>query len=65
MNEDDFSRLPPAAQAYIRELESRNRHLGERIAQLVPAPVQQSRFVEVEMLAETARGTGGFGSTGR
>jgi transposase len=34
MNEDDFSRLPPAAQAYIRELESRNRQLGERIAQL-------------------------------
>ncbi|MGF6638014.1 hypothetical protein OKW38_000397 [Paraburkholderia sp. MM5496-R1] len=34
MNEDDFSRLPPAAQAYIRELESSNRQLGERIAQL-------------------------------
>ena len=34
MNEDDFSRLPPAAQAYIRELEARNRQLGERIAQL-------------------------------
>jgi hypothetical protein len=34
MNEDDFSRLPPAAQAYIRELESRNRQLGERIAEL-------------------------------
>ncbi|MFM0515525.1 transposase domain-containing protein, partial [Paraburkholderia sp. RL17-373-BIF-A] len=34
MNEDDFSRLPPAAQAYIRELETRNRQLGERVAQL-------------------------------
>ncbi|MFM0610276.1 hypothetical protein PQR05_37960 [Paraburkholderia sediminicola] len=34
MNEDDFSRLPPAAQAYIRELETRNRQLGERIIQL-------------------------------
>ncbi len=34
MNEDDFSRLPPAAQAYIRELEARNRQLGERIAHL-------------------------------
>jgi transposase len=34
MNEDDFSRLPPAAQAYIRELEARNRQLGERVAQL-------------------------------
>jgi transposase len=34
MNEDNFSRLPPAAQAYIRELETRNRQLGERITQL-------------------------------
>ena len=34
MNEDDLSRLPPAAQAYIRELEARNRQLGERIAHL-------------------------------
>jgi len=34
MNEDDFSRFPAAAQAYIRELASRNRQLGERIAQL-------------------------------
>jgi len=34
MNEDDFSRLPLAAQAYIRELETRNRQLGERITQL-------------------------------
>jgi len=38
---------------------------GERIAQLVPAPVQRAAFVEVEELDETARGAGGFGSTGR
>ena len=38
---------------------------GERIAQLVPAPVQHARFAEVEELEETARGAGGFGSTGR
>ena len=38
---------------------------GERIAQLVPAAVQRARFVEVETLEETARGEGGFGSTGR
>jgi dUTP pyrophosphatase len=38
---------------------------GERIAQLVPAPVQQARFVEVDRLDETGRGSGGFGSTGR
>ena len=38
---------------------------GERIAQLVPAPVQRAAFVEVEELDETVRGEGGFGSTGR
>jgi len=38
---------------------------GERIAQLVPAPVLRADFVEVGELAETARGEGGFGSTGR
>jgi dUTP pyrophosphatase len=38
---------------------------GERIAQLVPAPVQHARFAEVEELDDTARGAGGFGSTGR
>jgi len=38
---------------------------GERIAQLVPAPVQRALFAEVEDLDETARGAGGFGSTGR
>ncbi len=38
---------------------------GERIAQLVPAPVLRARFEEVEDLGETARGAGGFGSTGR
>jgi dUTP pyrophosphatase len=38
---------------------------GERIAQLVPAPVLRARFGEVAELAETGRGSGGFGSTGR
>ena len=38
---------------------------GERIAQLVPAAVQRASVVEVERLDETARGAGGFGSTGR
>ena len=38
---------------------------GERIAQLVPALVQRAAVVEVETLDETARGSGGFGSTGR
>ncbi|MGZ8350953.1 MAG: dUTP diphosphatase [Allosphingosinicella sp.] len=38
---------------------------GERIAQLVPAPVLRAAFAEVEDLDATARGAGGFGSTGR
>jgi dUTP pyrophosphatase len=38
---------------------------GDRIGQLVPAPVQRARLVEVEALDDTARGAGGFGSTGR
>jgi dUTP pyrophosphatase len=37
---------------------------GDRIAQLVPAPVQRARFTQVEELDDTARGHGGFGSTG-
>ena len=37
---------------------------GERIAQMVIAPVIQARWIEVESLDETARGVGGFGSTG-
>lgn len=35
-----------------------------RIAQVVLAPVVQANFVHVETLAETARGSGGFGHTG-
>lgn len=35
-----------------------------RIAQMVIAPVTQAGFVEVEVLDETERGAGGFGSTG-
>ena len=38
---------------------------GERIAQLVPAAVQRAIFMEMGELDETARGAGGFGSTGR
>jgi len=38
---------------------------GERIAQLVPAPVQRADLAEVASLDDTDRGTGGFGSTGR
>ena len=38
---------------------------GERIGQLVVAPVVQARWTEVASLDETQRGAGGFGSTGR
>ena len=38
---------------------------GERIAQLVPAPVLKAAFQQVKELSETQRGTGGFGSTGQ
>ncbi|HEU4735186.1 MAG TPA: dUTP diphosphatase [Kofleriaceae bacterium] len=38
---------------------------GQRIAQLVIAPVVQAELVEVDELPATARGAGGFGSTGR
>lgn len=38
---------------------------NERIAQLVFVPYRKAKFVEVESLDETARGSGGFGSTGK
>ncbi len=37
---------------------------GDRIAQMIVAPVVQVRFALVETLSDTARGEGGFGSTG-
>jgi dUTP pyrophosphatase len=38
---------------------------GERVAQMVIAPVTQGEWEAVDVLSETARGAGGFGSTGR
>lgn len=38
---------------------------GERIAQLCILPVRQFAAAEAQELAQTVRGTGGFGSTGR
>lgn len=37
---------------------------GERIAQIVLAPIVQARFEVVKKLNDTERGSGGFGSTG-
>ena len=39
-------------------------NIGDRIAQIVVAPVTQGIMCEVEALDDTERGTGGFGSTG-
>lgn len=38
---------------------------GDRIAQMIVAPVIQVEFQVVEALTDTARGAGGFGSTGK
>lgn len=38
---------------------------GERIAQMIVAPVTQANLVAVASLSSTDRGSGGFGSTGR
>lgn len=38
---------------------------GERIAQIIIAPVSSATFTEVAELGDTARGAGGFGSTGK
>ena len=40
-------------------------HVGDRIAQIVIAPVVRARLVPVSALDSTARGEGGYGSTGR
>ncbi|GMV99345.1 MAG: deoxyuridine 5'-triphosphate nucleotidohydrolase [Candidatus Hydrogenedentota bacterium] len=37
---------------------------GDRIAQMIVAPVTKVEWAQVETLSETARGTGGFGHTG-
>lgn len=40
-------------------------HPGDRIAQLLISPVAHAAIVEVEELADSKRGSGGFGHTGR
>lgn len=39
-------------------------HVGDRIAQIVTAPSYSAKFIEVDELDLTERGSGGFGSTG-
>ena len=38
---------------------------GDRVAQMVLMPVLKANFEEVEILPDTIRGSGGFGSTGK
>lgn len=38
--------------------------VGDRIAQLIVMPVSRARFIPVDVLPESLRGEGGFGSTG-
>lgn len=38
---------------------------GDRIAQMIVSPVSKALFIETETIAETARGAGGFGHTGK
>jgi dUTP pyrophosphatase len=38
--------------------------IGDRIAQLIVMPVSRANFIPVEQLPDSARGNGGFGSTG-
>ncbi len=48
-----------------RGTESYRIGIGERIAQLVLVPVLRARLEVVDAFADSARGTGGFGHTGR
>jgi dUTP pyrophosphatase len=45
--------------------EEQTLHPGERIAQMVIAPVQQVSWEPVDVIGETARAAGGFGHSGR
>jgi dUTP pyrophosphatase len=40
-------------------------HQGERIGQLIIMPIPAVEFIEVSELSDTARGAGGYGSTGK
>ena len=60
-----FAELDGMTMAVARALTKRGFARGDRIAQLVPAPVQRAELVEVDSLDDTVRGAGGFGSTGR
>jgi dUTP pyrophosphatase len=49
---------------YNHSDQTREVEKGERVAQLVITPYLTAELCEVETLSDTARGEGGFGSTG-
>ena len=49
---------------YNDSTQFREIHKGDRIAQIIIQPYIKASLVESDELSETARGTGGFGSTG-
>lgn len=50
---------------YNTSNETQHIEKGDKVAQLVFVPVQQSLFIEVYEMDETSRGAGGYGSTGK
>lgn len=40
-------------------------NVGERVAQMIIIPYPHIEFQEVDILSESERGTGGYGSTGK
>jgi dUTP pyrophosphatase len=44
---------------------SANYNIGDRVAQMVILPYPKVKFVEIDELSDTERGTGGYGSTGK
>lgn len=49
----------------LGHIHSREYEVGDRIAQLIIMPYPEVQFEEVEDLAESDRGTGGYGSSGQ
>lgn len=45
--------------------ETNSYEVGERIGQLIIVPIPKVELVESDELTDTARGTGGYGSTGK
>ena len=53
------------AETYFKPLVESSYNVGDRIGQIIIMPYPQIELVESEVLSETERGDGGFGSSGR